>query len=93
MMITITLSCLEELNKTLKSVINQLENFDTMLYEPKFYTVEEVSKLTGWSLATAQKLFNRDDFPSCNFGKKKIVEREALIKYFQKPRRKKESWK
>ena len=68
--------------------MEQLNVIVEKLAEPKFYTIEEVAELTGWCLSTVRDLFNRDDFPSTNFGKEKKVEREALKEYFKVPRRK-----
>lgn len=54
--------------------------------EVRFYTVEDVVKLTGWSENIVLKLFNDPSFPSADFGRKKIVEAHALIEYFAKKR-------
>ena len=43
---------------------------------------------TGWSEPTVKNLFNRPDFPSCDFGKEKKAEITAVINYFSVPRRK-----
>lgn len=50
--------------------------------EVLFYSIDEVKKLLGWSEMTVQKLFNDPNFPSTDFGKRKVVEAHALIKYF-----------
>ena len=50
--------------------------------EVRFYTIEELRKLLGWSEMTVQKLFNDPSFPSADYGKSKIVEAHALIDYF-----------
>ena len=47
-----------------------------------FFTVPEISLLTGWSHSTVQKLFNDPEFPAADFGKCKVVEKHALIDYF-----------
>lgn len=49
---------------------------------PVFYTIEQVSKLTGVNVCTIQKLFNSVDFPSCDIGKQKFIEANALKEYF-----------
>lgn len=54
----------------------------------RFITIREFAKMTGWSLTTVQQLYNRPEFPSCDFGKEKIAEAHALLKYFSVPRRK-----
>ena len=48
----------------------------------RFYTIEDLTKMLGWSEATVQKLFNDPRFPSSDFGKRKVVEAHALIQYF-----------
>ena len=50
--------------------------------EVRFYTIEELRKLLGWSEMTVQKLFNDPSFPSADYGKSKIVEAHALIDFF-----------
>jgi len=52
-----------------------------------FLTIKEVVALTGWSIRTVQDLFNIPDFPSCDYGKEKIVEKNAFLKFFDTPRR------
>lgn len=47
-----------------------------------FYTISDVQKMTHWSEATVQKLFNDPHFPAADFGKQKVVESHALINYF-----------
>lgn len=54
----------------------------------RFIGIREMTELTGWSLPTVQNLYNRPDFPSCDFGKEKMAEISAVIKYFSVPRRK-----
>ena len=43
--------------------------------------------LIDLSIATVRNMFNRADFPSCTFGKEKLVETSALKEYFRLPRR------
>ena len=33
----------------------------------KFYTIEDMQRLTGWSENTIQKLFNDPSFPASNY--------------------------
>lgn len=49
-----------------------------------FLTIKDVIKITGYSKKTVELLFNDPDFPSCDFGKKKIVEKNAFLQYFSK---------
>lgn len=44
----------------------------------KFYTIKDIAAMTGWSLPTVQKIFERPDFPSLDFGKSKLVKKEAF---------------
>ena len=50
--------------------------------EVRFYSIEDISEMTGWSHNTVGKLFSDPKFPSSDFGRKKIVEAHALIEYF-----------
>ena len=50
----------------------------------KFYTVEQLLKLTGWSETTVLRLFNDPSFPAADYGRSKIVEAHALIDFFAK---------
>lgn len=54
----------------------------------RFITIKEFMKMSGWSQTTVQNLYNCPDFPCCDYGKEKIAEIHALIKYFSVPRRK-----
>ncbi len=86
--IMIELDTLEQLTEEIKGVVSKVENIETKLKQPKFYTIKETAKLLNWSEKTTQDLFNRKDFPSCDFGRTKIVEMSALRQYFSVPRRK-----
>lgn len=86
--IKIELDVLEQLVDEIVNVVGKVEKIETVLTEPKFYTIGETAKLLRWSEPTVQDLFNREDFPSCDFGKKKVVEATALKNYFSTPRRK-----
>lgn len=50
--------------------------------EVKFYTINELVKMSGWSENTVQKLFNDPKFPSADYGRIKVVEAHALIGFF-----------
>ncbi len=86
--IKIELETLEQLVDEIQNVVAKVEKIEAALTEPKFYTIDETANLLGWSAPTVQDLFNRGDFPSCDFGKKKVVEVTALKNYFSVPRRK-----
>lgn len=88
MPIRIELNTLEQLTDKIIEVVEKVEKIETSITQPKFYSICEVAKILGWSEPTVQDLFNRRDFPSCNFGKRKVVEMTALKNYFSVPRRK-----
>ena len=52
--------------------------------EARFYTIENIQEMTGWSKKTVQKLFNDPRFPASDYGRIKVVEAHALIDYFSK---------
>lgn len=77
---------LEKATKLFKTIL-EIENTSKAL---NFLTVKDIADATGWSLGTVRQLFNRPDFPSCDFGKEKIVEIHAALNYFSVPRRREE---
>ena len=56
--------------------------------EVRFYKVDDIMKLTGWSENIVLKIFNDPQFPAADFGRAKVVEAHALIEYFSKRRSK-----
>ena len=42
--------------------------------------------MLGWSKHTGLKLFGNPEFPAVDFGKRKVVESQALIEYFSRRR-------
>ena len=52
--------------------------------EARFYTIENIQEMTGWSKKTVQRLFNDPRFPAADYGRIKVVEAHALIDYFSK---------
>lgn len=77
---------LEKATKLFQTIL-EIENTSKAL---NFLTVKDIADATGWSLGTVRQLFNRPDFPSCDFGKEKIVEIHAALNYFSVPRRREE---
>ncbi len=73
---------------TLYNTQKSLENFTSQVENKLFLTIEDVMNLTGWSKKTVENLFNQNDFPSCDYGKKKIVLTLAFINYFMTPHKK-----
>ena len=59
-----------------------------MVDEVRFYSIYDLIDLLGWSEPTVQKLFNDPKFPAVDFGKQKVVEKHALIRYFSERREK-----
>ena len=72
----------------MQEVSELLKEIDTNVDKLRFVTVKEFASITGWAPATVQNLFNRPDFPTCDYGKEKIALLSAVIKYFEVPRRK-----
>jgi len=56
----------------------------TIYHSPKvvFYTKDDIQELSGWSKEEVRLLFFDRRFPSCNFGRKEVVEVHALIDFF-----------
>ena len=66
----------------LKDIAETLERINTNTKKIQFITIKEFAELSGWSLPTVQKIFNRKDFPACDYGKEKIAEISAVKEYF-----------
>ena len=49
-----------------------------------FYTTKDVANLTGLSMPKVLDIFNRPDFPVCDYGQGKIVFIPAFCDYFMK---------
>lgn len=77
----------DEIEKT-KHLVENLMKIEDLSKALKFLTIKDIVKATGWSVITVQQLFNRPDFPSCDFGREKVVEIHAALQYFSVPRRK-----
>lgn len=79
---------LDEALEKVKELLELQEKLSENTLKLTFVTIREFAKMTGWSLTIVQRLYNRPDFPCCDYGKEKIAEIHALIKYFSVPRRK-----
>lgn len=77
--IDINIKKLDEMLKKIKSV----EDKSKML---NFITIQEFAKIRNCSIKTAQDIFNDKTFPSENFGKQKVVEIQALKKWYEQKR-------
>lgn len=71
----------EQIDK-LQKITELLDKVKSGVQNIQFLKIKDVSDLTGWSIPTVQKLFNKKDFPACDYGKEKIVEIGAFINYF-----------
>lgn len=74
---------LEKVNK-LVVALNDVKDQANLI---QFVSIKDFCKLTGWSEKTVQEIYNRPDFPSCDYGKEKKAEVHAILKYFEVPRR------
>lgn len=71
--------------KELLSIFNTIEDqVASLKTKIGFYTTDDVCKLTGLSMPKVLDLFNRPDFPVCDYGKRKIVFIPAFCDYFMK---------
>ena len=53
-----------------------------------FYSEADLVRMTGWSKKTIQRLFNDPQFPAVQYGKKRLIEHNNLIRYFSVKRNK-----
>lgn len=79
---------LAETVRQLTALCEKINTVEEKVKALQFVTINDVVKATGWTKSTVCALFNRADFPSCDFGKTKVAELSAVIKYFSVPRRK-----
>ena len=87
MSITIDTDLDEQVEKV-KELLIYLKEIEKTTELLRFISIKEFSKITGWSVATVQNLYNRPDFPSTDYGKEKKAELHAIVEYFKVPRRK-----
>lgn len=64
------------------------EKSNKLRQEAVFLSVEDVMKKTGFSKPTVLAIFNRPDFPLCDYGKAKKVYFPAFHEYFMNAVRK-----
>jgi hypothetical protein len=76
----------EQLDKV-REIIHYLREIEAISDLLRFITIKEFAEITGWSVPTVQNLYNRPDFPSTDYSKKK-AEIHATVEYFKVPRRK-----
>jgi len=81
---------IKEFDALSKSINDIVEGCKLLNENAVFFSIKDVMALTGWSKEKTQAVFNLSDFPSCDFGKKKIVLKTAFLNWMSKPRRRKE---
>lgn len=86
--ITVEADGLQEQIDKLNELLEKLSLVEDKTKALTFITIPQFAKITGWSRAVVNDLYNRKDFPSCDFGKQKIAELNAVREYFSVPRRK-----
>lgn len=62
-----------ELNKIvwkLQRIVDLQKAAESSL-EKMFVSAKDLSKMTGWSVNTCREIFNREDFPCCDYGQEK----------------------
>ena len=73
---------LDEELKKVDELIKKLDEAESKAIQLQFITIKDLSKMTGWSVTTCQRLFNSKNFPSCDFGKEKKAEISAVKNFF-----------
>lgn len=69
----------ERLNNELSKLHSNIQSIDNDI---EFFTIKDVMDLTGWSKRTCENLFLNPEFPSCDYGKSKIVLKPAFVQFF-----------
>lgn len=75
---------LKEANELLEVFSKIEEKAENIKNSIGFYTTKDVAKLTGISMPKVLEIFNRPDFPVCDYGQGKIVFVPAFCEYFMK---------
>lgn len=70
-----------ELLEVFSKIEQKAENIKTQI---GFYTTDDVAKLMGISKPKVLDIFNRPDFPVCDYGQGKVVFIPAFYEYFMK---------
>lgn len=71
----------EDLEKV-NELIKKLDEAEDKTIQLQFITIKDLSKMTGWSISTCQRLFNSKYFPCCDYGREKKAEISAVKKFF-----------
>ncbi len=72
----------EDTIKQLKELVGQAETLKNNVAKINFITPAELAEKMHCTSQKAREIFNRKDFPACNYGKVKVAEVGAVIKYF-----------
>lgn len=57
------------------------------------YSIEDIVRMSGWSETTVQRLFNDPRFPAIDYGKRKLVENHALMRFLSVRHEKSRNWR
>lgn len=76
----------EDVKKLNNELFKLHSNMQSINNDIEFFTIKDVMDLTGWSKRTCENLFLNPDFPSCDFGKSKIVLKPAFVQFFMSRR-------
>ena len=57
------------------------------------YSIEDIIRMSGWSETTVQRLFNDPRFPAIDYGKRKLVENHALMRFLSVRHEKARDWR
>ena len=77
--------------KKLDEMLKKIELLEDKSKMINFITIDEFAKLRNCSKSTAQKIFRQKSFPSEAMGKQKVIELEALKKWYLEKHEKDES--
>ena len=91
--IQLNIEDLDEAVKKITEFLELAEQANQTIDKIHFITATELAAMTGWSLKTTRELFNKIDFPSCDYGKEKIAEIDAVKKYFSVSRKKHQTYR
>lgn len=77
----------EHLNKA-KELLKTITEVEEKAEFIQFMSIKEFAEVAKMSEKKAQEVYNKPDFPSCDYGKEKVAEIHAVRQYFSVPRRK-----
>ena len=75
---------LQNANELLEVSSKIEEKAESIRSQIGFYTTKDVVELTGISMPKVLEIFNRPDFPVCDYGQGKVVFIPAFCEYFMK---------